>query len=302
MNRTPITDHHSLWQSVGENLVRELEQFLRSQYLDSEMKGRGAEAKFREWLQMWLPGRVTVVDGVVVDRSSNPTTQRDVILFDSFQSPMFRDGSSPETSRRILPIEGVLGAVEVNASTPGVEKILKDIDKVAAIKRLVPQDPPARIRSLTPVNGKLNVLYHEHGTRLTSLGYVFAIDCDVSLRTLAEHVAAHNHRLGIDASIDGIFILRKGYILHCTDEGWVTGRHSGSTLAYMDAEQWDVLLMLVSQINHHLRLGAAGWPPSIEEYFAPVGSSRRTEMLARRMLVSDESYRTEQSPRFQAMP
>lgn len=128
-------------------------------------------------------------------------------------------------------------------------------------------------------------------------GYLFAHDTDVSLETLANHIAEKNFDLQTDYSVDGIFVLKKGVILHGIQEGWTTTRMTGGRLFFFEAEAWDVLLTLVSMINQHLALGATGNVPPLEEYFQRPGFNRKENMLKRRKIVGGEEY-SKQPSRF----
>lgn len=264
--------------------MRKYNSFYQSDYLDSGLKGRKGESHFRNWLSLWLPKKVEIKEGVVIDKDSKPTTQRDVIIFDSYNCPIFKD-STEEGEINILPIEGVVATIEINASRVKKDKIIKDIDKVAGVKKLKPLFEPAKVLALETELAPGYELKKCLSTRMSRLGYIFAKDCDVSLEVLATAVEERNTELGVDASVDGIFILEKGCILHGNEEGWTTSRIPGTDLFTVSLEPWSVLLTLVSMINQHLALGARGNTPSLEEYFR-ASDDQRENILANRKRVN----------------
>ena len=284
----PISGHHDLWMKVGRRLLAEYESWVQSTYLDSSSKGKKCEAEFRKWLQQFLPKRVEVIDGVIVDKQTNPTPQRDVIIFDHYHCPIFKEDQQGGEDINILPIEGVVGLVEVNASVAETKKLIADVDKIFEMKRLQPlTEPPKKICYQLPPDMKLLTHYP---AQMCRFGYVFAHDTKVSLETLAEHIAARNLTLQTDYSVDGVFVLKKGMILHGIPEGWTTTRMAGGRLFSLEAEAWDVLLTMVSMINQHLALGAAGNVPPLEEYFHRPDFNRREDMLKRRKIIGGEEY------------
>lgn len=294
-----IDSHSNLWKKIGERLLKDFEALHKSEYLDTGMKGRRGEGYFRKWLSLWLPKKIELVEGVIVEKDTNPTDQRDVIIFDSLNCPIFKEDNDGSRDINILPIEGVIGTIEINSSTVKVDKIIKDIEKISEIKKFKPlSEPPKAICFKPPPEPDIKDCY---SIQMQKLGYVFALDCEVSLATLADRVKAKNLGLGMDHSIDAIFILNKGCILHGNDNGWTTTRLSEQNLFYMEMEPWDVLLTLVSMINHHLALGARGNIPSLEEYFQSKQVDRKSNMLKKRACVSnqDEAY-SKQSSRFLA--
>lgn len=291
-----VNSHSNFWKKIGERLLRDYESFHKSTYLDSASKGKKGEGYFRKWLSLWLPNRVEVLEGVIVDKDTNPTTQRDVIIFDRYNCPIFKETDDEGEELNILPIEGVIGAIEVNTSEVKTKKIIKDIDKLVDAKKLMPLLEPPKAMCLKPPPEPELVNYYS--IVLQKFGYIFAQDCDISLRTLSEHIRDKNIELGVDVSVDGIFILKKGCILHGISQGWTTTRLSIANLFYMEMESWDVLLTLVCMINQHLALGAKGNIPDLEKYFQSREVNRKDNMLKNRMLVDSDGKYTKQESKF----
>lgn len=290
VNESHEGGHHDLWRRIGNTLLTEYQATVGSNYLDSGTKGRKGEGLFRDWLAHWLPKCVTVLEGVIVSQATRPTTQRDVIVFDTNSCPVFRDRLGERETLNILPIEGVVGTIEVNTSLVKTEKLLKDFAKISEVKSLRPQEELPKLRALGPKDLEGWSLFREYHPQAIKIGYVFANDSEVSLRTISDYLREHNRRVGVENSVDGVLVLQKGVILHCIESGWTTSRQQGTKLAYQPVEPWDVLLTLVSLLIQHLRLGARGTLPSLEEYFNPPGSPRKAIMVQNRVLVDDTAY------------
>jgi hypothetical protein len=72
--------------------------------MDTGLSGTAAESVLNEWMQTWLPTRVSVLKGAILATNTAPTTQRDWVMFDRVDTPVFYQlGES-----FLLPIEGVL--------------------------------------------------------------------------------------------------------------------------------------------------------------------------------------------------
>ena len=307
-----IANHHEFWRDVGEKLLSELQAFERSSYLDAGVKGRDGELAFRDWLTRCLPSRVSVLEGVIAGAQYLPSTQRDVVIFDSFNCPVFKKGYRTSEAN-VIPIEGVLGVIEVNSSNITKTKLQKDLNKLSSIKSVQMIVPPPQTHAFQIVNkekptgflGKISSLedgshyqlIKEFFGRHQRFSYVFARDLGkgFNLEKSAKVLEEHNLKVGTDASVDGIFILRKGVILHRNDLGWQTTRTKGASIAMMPMEDWDVLLHLVSIVNQNVALGARGSMPAFEEYFAAPGISRKQVMQDKAHSISGEDYPQQES-------
>ena len=94
-----------MFKSVGKRLAADLEAASGGD-TDTEVQGGAGESAFREWLGKQLPNRFSAVSGAVVSKNDPPTTQRDCVIFDASECPVFRQiGGQPD----LYPIEGVVG-------------------------------------------------------------------------------------------------------------------------------------------------------------------------------------------------
>ncbi len=96
---------------------------------------RLGESAFREWLGKQIPSRFNAVSGAVLSKTNPPTTQRDCLIFDTGECPMFRQvGGQPD----LYPVEGIVGCIEINTGKSGAPygKLLQDCEKLSEIGRL----------------------------------------------------------------------------------------------------------------------------------------------------------------------
>ncbi len=291
----PIDSHHSLWKKIGDNLLYNYKNIKRSQYLDSEQKGKRGEKYFRDWLNSWLPTRIKATEGIIVAKEELPSTQRDVVLFDHFNTPIFSESISGE--KNLLPIEGVLGLIEVNSGAAGITKIKKDIQKLAYISKLTQSGGPTQIMPILENNQTKILTIPRYSGKI--LKYIFAEDYEDSFESLGAQILQQNIQHGCDESVDAIFILEKGCIFHGNSKGIHTSRIQNkpdpTNLYTLEAEPWDVLLILTSLINQHLSFGSRGNVPNFEEYFGEGNEIRRKRILEKRKKISNDEYSTQKS-------
>ncbi len=279
-----IDSHHDLWQVIGNSLLAEYSATHTGTYFDASAKGDIGEGTFRNWLTKWLPKRFELVEGRVIDKDTKPTSQRDAIIFDSLNCAIIKYVQESKQVN-LLPIEGVKGIIEVNHSSPSIKKVLHDADKIADVKKMVqcPQrDEAVVFRRGATEDGDLLWRMINNPKKF---GYIFIQDIKCSLKKLAEEIKEKNYSLGIDQSVDGIFVLGKGVILHGEPNGWLVTRLNGSDLYYMEMEPWDVLLTLVAIINKNLSIESKAFTIDFEEYFRNTMVERRDKMFKERKTI-----------------
>lgn len=262
-----------LFRSVGERLLADLRAAVEGE-TDTEVQGRAGDAAFRKWLQDQIPNRFRVVTGTVLSPQTAPTTERDCLVFDGDQSPTFRQiGGRPD----MFPIEGVVASVEINTGHSGASyaKLLHDAKKLSDIGKLQrgpPLPKPARLSPLVAdggatIPGELWVSTQQFP--LQPLLLIFAESLRGNLPELCTRVAAHNRTVSIRESVDGVFILNQGFVLHLAPgQGWNVQRLAGFPLGWMEVEPWEVLLKLMSIIWNYLWKGPCEFGPDLGSYYA----------------------------------
>ena len=284
-----------MFKSIGKRLVADLEAVSIGD-TDTDVQGAAGEAAFRDWLGRQLPTRFAPVSGAVLSKNHPPTTQRDCLVFDRTECPVFRQiGGQPD----LYPIEGVVGCIEINTGKSGAtsEKLLHDCRKLSEIGGLARDSNPllSKVVRLTPlqipgnntISSELYVGQQQH--LLPPILYLFAERVRASLKDLAESIASHNKSVAVSAGVSGAFVLETGVILHIApNEGWNHARLTGMNLAYMNAEPWEVLLKMVSIVWNHLWKGPY-LSPDLGPYYADKAYFLEQEM-PRIVVLSDADY------------
>jgi hypothetical protein len=118
------------------------------------------------------------------------------------------------------------------------------------------------------------------------------------LDILASRIAEHNKQQSIESSVDGVFVLNKGVILHVEptlDEGWSDQRQAGHALVYMESENWEVLLLMMMIIWNHLAKRSYT-TTDLGRYYMDLEYFRRQHRDRIRM-VEDDGYISQSSER-----
>lgn len=284
----------ALFRSVGERLVADLRAAAEGN-TDTDVQGRAGEQAFRKWLQEQLPHRFQVLTGAVLSEGAGPTTERDCLIFDGDQSPAFRQiGGRPD----LLPIEGLVASIEINTGAAGTSyaKLLRDADKLSQVGKLQRTAPLPKAMRLLPlvIEGGRTVQSELWVSRqhfpVGPLLFIFAESLRGNLPELARRVAAHNRTVTLTESVDGVFVLNRGFILHLAPgQGWNVHRLPGFPLALMEAEPWEILLKLTTTLWNYLWKGWCEFGPDLGAYYADKAYFLEVEQ-PRTNILDDAAY------------
>lgn len=294
---------HNVYESWASALLKAYED-ARGLGLDSDVKGTQGEQAFLSWLHEWLPSRVEPLQGAVISTKRSPTNQMDCLLFDRAESPVFyRQGSSV-----VVPIEGVLGNVEINTGEhASYTKILRDAEKLDSVAQLaadrqdrlpIPMShipAPRDISTITGEDLRSGLTYH-HVFGGKPLLLVFVEDLQGRLEELGPRIADHNKGVGVRRSVDGVFVLKQGYILHVdpAGAGWTTQRLEGNSLACASGSPGEVLLKLQSVVLQYLHQHSLVHPGGFDRYMSTEHQGRDEVAAATR--ISDSDYQSQADP------
>ena len=100
-----------LMTEAGKQLRQEFENIKKTNPHYAE---RGAETEdlLKDFLNRVLPKRFSADTGLVIDLEDNISSQTDVIIYDSYNSPIYRTGSR----LLILPSDNVASVIEVKSN------------------------------------------------------------------------------------------------------------------------------------------------------------------------------------------
>ena len=300
---TSLENRREMFKSFGKRLEAELD-LVSLGNTDTQIQGESGERSFRNWLNEQLPKRFHAASGAVISANNPPTTQRDCVIFDSSDCPVFRQvGGQPD----LYPIEGAVGCIEINTGKSGApyEKLLHDCEKLSEVgqlgkdrRPLLPNTvrlSPVNVQNRSTIPDELFVLHQSF--LLPPILYIFAEKIRGSLPETARRIMIHNKSVAIGASVDGVFVLDEGFILHCaSNEGWHHHRLPGMPLAYMKAEPWEVLLKMISIVWNHLWKGPY-LSADLGAYYADKNYFIANEM-PRVQFIDDQKYQSQQEEGF----
>lgn len=175
--------------------------------------GQSLEEAVRVFLRNHLHAGLNVTQGQVTDTNGNTTRQLDVIVYDAQATPMLF--TSEEAGHQLVPIEGVVGVVEVKteitASTvPGV---IANVQSVKSLEKRAYHQPLAP----DPIVHE----YSMYGRQFDHFPVIYSLVAFESstLKNLVDAMRQHNDKLPPFQRIDHTCILDKGVIANFTPEG-----------------------------------------------------------------------------------
>lgn len=267
-----LEQRRELFRSIGDRLSADLRAAAEGA-TDTDVQGAAGEEYFRGWLGQQLPKRFGVATGAVLSSDSGPTDQLDCLIVDGDQSPAFRQiGGRPD----LFPIEGIIASIEINTGRAGATyaKLLRDATKLSELGKLRGRGPLPKAVQLQPVAGgvptlKSAIFVTRRQFPMQPLLLIFAERMRGSLQELTTRLASHNKSVNISESVDGVFIVDKGFVSHLTPgQGWNVQRLAGFPLGWIEAEPWEVLLKLMTMIWNYLWKGPCEFGPDVGAYYA----------------------------------
>ena len=190
-------------KSIEKQMVAQLEE-IRATHIHKGNKGGEVEKILREFLKKYLPRRLDISHGEVIDQNSNRSAQTDVVVV-SEEHPFTFSEDSPG----LFFIEGVSAVGEVKSILTSNE-LANTIEKAKKYKQLRVIPPAGVTRYANPSDGNR---YYVHPPF-----FLFSMESQIYLSKVFEKVkelTLKDYTPG--SSIDGIFILNKGLVIDLGD-------------------------------------------------------------------------------------
>ena len=183
------------------------------------LKGSALEEGFRQFLRKYLPKKLDISQGVIVDSQGNSSKQLDVIISDAHCTPIFFQSGDT----RVIPSEMVYAVIEVKTKLD-IAELNRCLDNMASVRALSKT-------SIQPGCSAPVTMYGRTFPLWPSNYYVFALD-SAPLSSLSGHLCDYNNRHGLppERRIDTICILNKGVILNQDQTGNVDALPSPGTV------------------------------------------------------------------------
>lgn len=179
-------------------------QEIRATYDHKGIKGTEAEKQFRSFLRHYLPRRMEVGEGEIIDRAFNTSHQIDVVVTDENHPFTFGEGGLG-----LFFVEGVCAAGEIKSLLTS-DDLTSSLEKAKNYKRLIMIPPAGAVMRANDSDGRRFYT--------TPPFFIFAFESQISLERAFDIVSSHDqatYRPGFSA--DGIFLLDRGVILDLGD-------------------------------------------------------------------------------------
>jgi hypothetical protein len=189
--------------AVQAQMTAKLDE-IRATFAHAGDKGTSAEDSFREFLREYLPRRLAVGHGEIVDLKGERSRQTDVVIVSE---------DHPFTFTPDLPglffIEGVCGAGEVKTTLTASE-LGKALESSCQFKRLEPQPAAGMVHS-NPSD--LERFYK------CPPWFLVAFESQLTLAAIAERTKQFTRDEGLEPTrlLDAVFVLGRGWVINFGD-------------------------------------------------------------------------------------
>lgn len=168
-------------------------------------KGEAIEESVRKFLRDHLPSSIGIAHGQVMDRHGTLSTQLDAILYDTSRTPiLFSDEAK---GNRLIPIEGVIAAVEVRTELR-LDQIAALVENARVLKTL---DRSAYYRKQERFIIEVVHAYGREWEVMPPLYFVFAFEGPPSASVGQAVHEAQAHR-ELHERIDMVCVLQRGVV------------------------------------------------------------------------------------------
>jgi len=177
---------------------------IRETYEHKGIKGTEVEKEFRSFLKFYLPRRLDIGEGEIIDRNFNTTNQVDVVITD--ENHPFTFG---EDGLGLFFIEGTCAAGEIKSVLTTID-LNSSLEKAYNYKKL----------KMIPPQGAMMFANESDGLRFytTPPFFIFAFESQISLKKAYEIIVNYKrNEYSPGFTADGIFILNKGLIIDLGD-------------------------------------------------------------------------------------
>lgn len=192
------------FKSIESQMKERLSQ-ARVRFTHPGDKGTTAEEAFREVLRGYLPRRLAIGHGEIIDSVGHRSNQTDVVIANEDHPFTFA-----EDSPGLFFIEGVVGAGEVKAILTG-EHLEQSIKNSRAFKVL----EVSRSKGATAMGTRSDLeRYYK-----CPPWFLFAYESQLGLSTICERLTKASQHSGGTATnlVDAVFVLGKGWVINFGD-------------------------------------------------------------------------------------
>lgn len=221
--------------AVGMQLTAKLAE-IRASHQHAGVKGAALEEPFRAFLRRFLPRRLEVGHGEVIDTAGRISRQTDVVITNE-EHPPVADPGEPS----LFFIEGVAAAGEVKTCLDA-GKLRGALDAALQFKTL---EPFPGVGTIIQMNESDLRRFYERRPF-----FLFAFDSSINGERIKEVIEEHeaSHGVPIERSLDAVFVIDRGWVINFGDgrgtlkfgspggpgvPGWVVGESDRTLLDFM---------------------------------------------------------------------
>lgn len=229
-------------KSAAKNMKFHFDEISSNIHHNGE-KGSIREDIVTDFLKKYIPDKYNIGTGIIIDSDGSQSKQQDIIIYDSFTSPLFLNSKSTI----MVPIENVYATIEVKSTLNKIE-LEKSVNNIKSV------------RNLSKVTLK---------TQSTpSIGILFAYRADTSVESLLDNLVEFNSELSANERLSYICILDKGLIINISKlnlQERVIIPNENTTSAIMHGNSEENLMMFYLFLMQHLNNYKLS-PPDLMKY------------------------------------
>ena len=174
-------------------------------------KGRALEENFRTFLRKYLPKKLDIATGFIIDSSGKQSKQLDVIIHDAFQTPLLYDNNNVQ----VIPIECVYAVIEVKSDIEKIATVCNIFENMKSVKDLEKKS------YVSVEGGKISALSYGKEWDIWQVHYfVFALD-SMDLVSISNELIKKNQEENRDVSkrVDCICVMKNGVMMNKSSDG-----------------------------------------------------------------------------------
>lgn len=197
-------DLTNLFTQISTRMRADFEES-RTAFTHSGLKGTAFEETVKKFLGEYLPQRLELCGGQLVDATGDISRQLDLILFDRHGTPTLkRSGDS-----RVIPVECAYSVIEVKAmlSTSELRTCFENMQSVRKLKKTAYLKPSLNIVQ------HVKLVYGSEWDHWPINYFIFAID-SIELPLLCKNLYDLQQEQPIHERIDLICVLNRGVVLN----------------------------------------------------------------------------------------
>ena len=201
-------DLESIFNDVSDQMKMDFDK-ARTALSHPVLKGTAYEEAVRSFFRLYLPQRIEISSGTIVDSKGRQSRQLDIILNDAFNTPVFFQSADI----RVIPSECTYAVIEVKAFLDKSEllKAFTNMQSVKSMTKIAFFESNGIIKTNNNLYGKSWSYWPIHY-------FVFAYDSP-NIESVLSNLELLQKKTEIHNRIDCVCVLNRGVILNQGSDG-----------------------------------------------------------------------------------